>query len=204
MKGILLYVAQVGKKFNEKGKVNARLRCIFDNGTESDMLLRSLSAELYKDGRRVAENEDKLLGGLRVISDDDNETGFIYILKSLSSDPNIQNIPNLYKIGYSNIPVEERIKNAEQELTYLRAPVRIVSTFQCYNLNPQKFEQLVHNFFGKTCLNFDIFDEKGNRHTPREWFIVPLEIIEEAIEFIISGEIVDYRYDREREIIVGR
>lgn len=204
LKGILLYVAQVGKKFNEKGKVNARLRCIFDNGTESDMLLRSLSAELYKNGRRVAENEDKLLGGLRVISDEDNETGFIYILKSLSSDPKIQSLPNLYKIGYSNIPVEERIKNAEQELTYLMAPVRIVSTFQCYNLNPQKFEQLVHNFFGRTCLNFDIFDEKGNRHTPREWFIVPLETIEEAIEFIISGEIVDYRYDAEREIIVGR
>ena len=204
LKGILLYVAQVGKKFNEKGKVNARLRCIFDNGTESDLLLRSLSAELYKDGRRVAENEDKLLGGLRVISDDDNETGFVYILKSLSSDPNIQNITNLYKIGYSNIPVEERIKNAEQEPTYFMAPVRIVSTFQCYNLNPQKFEQLVHNFFGKTCLNFDIFDVKGNRHTPREWFIVPLETIEEAIEFIISGEIVDYRYDTEREIIVGK
>jgi len=204
LKGILLYVAKVEKKFNEKGKVNARLRCIFDNGTESDMLLRSLAAELYKNGRRVAENEDKLLGGLRSIRDDDDETGFIYVLKSLSNNSKIQTISNLYKIGYSNIPVEERIKNAEQEPTYLMAPVRIVSTFQCYNLNPQKFEQLIHNFFGKTCLNFDIFDEKGNRHTPREWFIVPLEAIEEAIEFIISGEIVDYRYDIERQIIVGR
>ena len=203
LKGILLYVAKVGKKFNEKGNVNARLRCIFENGTESDMLLRSLAAELYKNGRRVAEHEDKLLGGL-TISDDDNETGFIYILKSLSSDPNIQDIANLYKIGYSNIPIEERIKNAEQEPTYLMAPVRIVETFQCYNLNTQKFEQLIHNFFGKTCLNFDIFDKKGNRHTPREWFIVPLEAIEEAIEFIISGDIVDYSYDADREIIVGK
>jgi len=204
LKGVLLYVAQVGKKSNEKGKVNARLRCIFENGTESDMLLRSLAAELYKHGRRVAEHEDKLLGGLRGISEDDDETGFIYILKSLSSDPKIQTIQDLYKIGYSNIPVEERIKNAEQEPTYLMAPVRIILTFQCYNLNPQKFEQLLHNFFGKTCLNFDIFDNNGNRHTPREWFIVPLETIEEAIEFIISGEIVDYRYDTERQIIVGR
>ena len=204
LKGVLLYVAQVGKKSNEKGKVNARLRCIFENGTESDMLLRSLAAELYKHGRRVAEHEDKLLGGLRGISEDDDETGFIYILKSLSSDPKIQTIQDLYKIGYSNIPVEERIKNAEQEPTYLMAPVRIVSTFQCYNFNPQKFEQLLHNFFGKNCLNFDIFDKNGNRHTPREWFIVPLETIEEAIEFIISGDIIDYRYDTEREIIVGR
>ena len=203
LKGILLYVAKVGKKFNEKGNVNARLRCIFENGTESDMLLRSLAAELYKNGRRVAEHEDRLLGGL-TISDDDNETGFIYILKSLSSDSNIQDIANLYKIGYSNIPIEERIKNAEQEPTYLMAPVRIVETFQCYNLNTQKFEQIIHNFFGKTCLNVDIFDKKGNRHTPREWFIVPLEAIEEAIEFIKSGDVVDYRYDTEREIIVRK
>jgi len=204
LKGVLLYVAKVGKKFNENGKVNARLRCIFENGTESDMLLRSLAAELYKNGRRVAEHEDNLLGGLGGISKDDDETGFIYILKSLSTNPKIQTIQDLYKIGYSNIPVEERIKNAEQEPTYLMAPVRIVSTFQCYNLNPQKFEQLLHNFFGKTCLNFDIFDKNGNRHTPQEWFIVPLEAIEEAIKFIISGEIVDYRYDTERQIIVGR
>ena len=204
LNGILLYVAKVGNKFKEKGTVNARLRCIFENGTESDMLLRSLAAELYKNGRRVAENEDRLHGGAEGISKDDDETGFIYILKSLSNTPKIQTIQNLYKIGYSNIPVEERIKNAEHEPTYLMAPVRIVSTFQCYNLNPQKFEQLIHNFFGKTCLNLDIFDEKGNRHTPQEWFIVPLEAIEEAIEFIISGEIVDYRYDTEREIIVGR
>lgn len=135
LKGVLLYVAKVGKKFNEKGKMNARLRCIFENGTESDMLLRSLAAELYKNGRRVAEHEDNLLGGLGGISEDDDETGFIYILKSLSTNPKIQTIQDLYKIGYSNIPVEERIKNAEQEPTYLMAPVRIVSTFQCYNLN---------------------------------------------------------------------
>lgn len=204
LKGVLLYVANVGEKSNEKGKVNARLRCIFENGTESDMLLRSLSAELYKNGRRVSENENGLLSGLNNVNEEDNETGFIYILRSLSSDPKIKSMPNLYKIGYSNIPVEERIKNAEQEPTYLMAPVKIVSTFRCYNLNPQKLEQLVHNFFGKTCLNFDIFDKDRIRHTPREWFIVPLEVIEEAIKFIISGEIVDYTYDTEREVIVGK
>jgi len=122
----------------------------------------------------------------------------------LSSDPKIQNISDLYKIGYSNIPVEERVKNAEQEPTYLMTPVKIVSTFKCYNLNPQKLEQLIHTFLGKTCLNFDIFDKNGIRHTPREWFIMPLKVIEEGIEFIISGEIVDYRYDTERQIIVGK
>jgi hypothetical protein len=204
LKGVLLYVTHVGVKSNEKGKVNARLRCIFENGTESDLLLRSLSAELYKNGRRVIENSNKSLDDFYDISEEDNEAGFIYILKSLSKDPKIQTITNLYKIGYSSIPVEERIKNAEQEPTYLMAPVKIVSTFKCYNLNPQKFEQLVHSFFGNTCLNFDIFDKNGIRRTPREWFIAPLEVIEEAIELINSREIVDYHYDTERQIIVGK
>jgi len=162
LNGVLLYVDKVGEKSNENGKLNARLRCIFENGTESDMLLRSLSAGLYKNGRRVSENEDTLFGGLKGINEDDNVTGFIYILKSLSIDPKIRSIQNLYKIGYSNIPVEERIKNAELEPTYLMASVKIVTAFKCYNLNPQKFEQLIHNFFGKTCLNLDIFDKNGN------------------------------------------
>jgi len=103
LKGVLLYVAEVGKrKPDENGKVNARLRCIFENGTESDMLLRSLAAELYKNGRRVTEHEDKLLDGLKGISDDDKEAGFIYVLKSRSKDGKISAIDNLYK-GSSTI-----------------------------------------------------------------------------------------------------
>lgn len=204
LKGVLLYVAKVGKKSNEKGKMNARLRCIFENGTESDMLLRSLAAELYKHGRRVTEHDDKLLDRLKGINQEDEETGHIYILKSLSTDPEIQEIKNLYKIGFSNTPIEERIKNAEDEPTYLMAPVKPVSSFQCFNMNPQKLEQLLHTFFGNSCLNIDVFDKAGKRHTPREWFLVPLGMIEQAVEFIITGEIVDYRYDEEKEIIVGR
>jgi hypothetical protein len=204
LKGVLLYVDNVGDKFTEKGKINARLRCIFENATESDMLLRSLSAELYKHGRRVSENEDGLLGGSNTITEKDKETGFIYVLRSLSNDSDIQSISNLYKIGYSNIPVKERIKNAEQEPTYLMAPVKIVFDVECYNLNPQKLELLIHTFFSEVCLNLDIFDKKGTRHTPREWFIAPLDVIEEAIDFIISGEIVNYRYDPDSKMIVAK
>jgi hypothetical protein len=203
LKGILLYVANVGEKNNEKGKMNARLRCIFENGTESDMLLRSLAAELYKNGRRVTEHDDRMLDTM-IVNESDKATGHIYILKSLSKDPQIASIPNLFKIGYSSTPIEERIKNAEEEPTYLMARVKPVTSFQCYNMNPQKLEQLLHNFFGTSCLNIDVFDREGNRHTPREWFIVPLEIIEQAVEFIISGEIVHFKYDTEREIIVGK
>ncbi|MNR16265.1 hypothetical protein D3C85_1328550 [compost metagenome] len=75
------------------------------------------------------------------------------------------------------------------------APVQIVSAWKCYNMNPQKLEQLLHNFFGKACLNIDIFDENKKRYTPREWFIAPLVVIEQAIELIISGEVINYSYD---------
>jgi hypothetical protein len=71
-------------------------------------------------------------------------------------------------------------------------------------MNTQKFEQLLHNFFGKVCLNIDIFDQKGNRITPREWFIAPLKVIEQAIELIISGEIIQYRYDYQTESIIKK
>jgi hypothetical protein len=204
LKGILLYVAEVGEVEKINGKKNARLRCVFENGTESDMLLRSLSAELYKDGRRVTEHEDHLLDGFSEITDEDEETGYIYVLCSLSNRPEISEIENLYKIGFSTIPVEQRIKNAEKEPTYLMAPVHIVEAYQCYNMNPQKLEQLLHTFFGSSCLNLDVYDANGQRHTPREWFIAPLDIVEQAIHFVLNGDIVNYRYDPIQKVIIGR
>jgi hypothetical protein len=203
LKGILLYVESVGERVLDKGKFNARLRCIFENGTESDMLLRSLAAELYKNGRRVTELNDKMMDELSNISPEDEETGYIYVLKSKSKDPKIQSIDNLYKIGYSKTPVEERILKAEQEPTYLMAAVSIVATYRCFNMNPQKMEQLLHNFFGSSCLNVDVHDREGKRHTPREWFIAPLPIIEQAIELIITGEIVGFKYNANKQEIIG-
>jgi len=204
LRGVLLYVAKVAEREVINGKTNARLRCIFENGTESNMLLRSLARELYKDGRRVTEHGDRLLAGFDNITAEDQESGYIYVLRSLNQKPEIQSVHNLYKIGFSRVPVEERIKNAAEEPTYLMAPVKIVTVYQCYNMNPQKLELLLHTFFGSSCLNIDIFDGAGQRHTPREWFIAPLEIIEQAIHFLLNGEIVNYRYDPERQEIVGR
>lgn len=205
LNGVLLYVAETGKRrADNKGKMNTRLRCIFENGTESDMLLRSLAAELYKNGRRVTEHEDKLLQNLQPITEEDKAAGYIYVLKSKSKDARIQSIPNLFKIGYSRTEVPERIKNAEKEPTYLMAPVDYIAGWQCFNMNPQKFEQLIHNFFGSACLEIDVFGENGKRYTPREWFIAPIEIIEQAIELIINGEIVNYRYNPERQAIVRK
>lgn len=199
LKGVMVYVASKGHLVKKNGKTNTRLHCIYENGTESDVLMRSLSRELYRDGKRVSRHEDKLLENLQTIGKEDSKSGYIYILESLSTDEKISFIKNLYKIGYSTIPVKERIKNAVTEPTYLMAPVRIISVYETYNMNTQKFEQLIHRFFGKACLNVDIFGNNGKRYTPREWFIAPLNVIEQAIEFIITGEIVNYRYDEKNE-----
>lgn len=202
LRGVLVYVARIGKrKVDKNGKTNARLRVIFENGTESDLLLRSLSAELYKDGRRITEHVDKHLDNLHGITEEDSEAGYIYVLKSKSDNPEIANIDNLYKIGYSTSDVKQRIKNAANEPTYLMAEVEDVAVWKSYNMNTQKFEQLIHNFFGHVCLNVDIYDHKGRRHTPREWFVVPLRVIDQAIALIHSGEIINYYYDEEAEMI---
>ena len=205
LKGILLYVAEVGERVADaNGKVNTRLRCIFENGTESDMLLRSLAAELYKDGRRVTEHDDRLLDNFKGVDTNDESVGYIYVLKSKSKEERIANIEDLYKIGYSRVSVETRIRNAEKQPTYLMAPVEYIAGWQCFNMNPQKFEQLIHNFFGASCLNVDVYDDQGKRHTPQEWFIAPLDVIEDAVALIISGEVVNYKYDAGSRAIAKR
>ena len=204
--GITAYVAEVGEKEMKNGKVNARLRCIFENGTESDMLLRSLATELYKDetGRRILDPTEKALEALELIQAEDKKSGYLYVLQSLSTVPEIAGLKNLFKIGYSTVPVPERIKNAAEEPTYLMAPVKVVEVFECYNLNPQKFELLLHTFFGKACLNVDVYDKQGKRFSPREWFIAPLHIIEAAANMLINGDIVNYRYDPDAQSIEER
>lgn len=194
------------KKDGTRVRADGRTRCIFENGTESNMLKRSVEKILYANGKAISEHEDTLYKTLQqnanAITEYDQATGFIYVLRSKSNDEKIKSLGNVYKIGYSTTSVEDRIKNAEKEPTYLMAAVEIVATFECYNFNPQKMEQLLHNFFGEACLNIDIFDEKGIRHSPREWFVAPLQIIEQAVRYIISGEIIDYQYDVKAKEIV--
>ena len=209
----LLETIAITKKdhYREDGtrvREDGRTRCIFENGTESNMLKRSVEKILYSNGKVVSQNIDKVNQGFEehfsAITDQDEDSGYIYVLKSKSTDERIRTIKDLYKIGYSKTDVEERIKDAEKEATYLMAPVRIVGAWKCYNMNPQKLEQLLHRFFGNSCLNIDVFDENGKRHSPREWFIAPLDVIEQAIELIVSGKIVDYRFDADNLTIVNR
>lgn len=182
LKGVLLYVETVGERKKVNGKTNARLRCIFENGTESDMLLRSLAAELYKHGRRVTDNEDTLLDNFEV---DNVSTGFIYVLRSLSSDPQISSIKDLYKIGFTTGSVESRIRNAENESTYLYAPVEIVTTYQVYNMSGNKFETAIHHALAHKNLDVSIVGANGRMIIPKEWFVVTLEDLQDVINEIV-------------------
>jgi hypothetical protein len=208
LQGMLVYIANIGTKVKKNfGNVNARLHCVFENGTESYMLLRSLAAALWKTegSSEIVDAELKeLFDGTKHVEADDEATGFIYVLRSLSNDPKIEDLEDLYKIGFSTQPSIERVKNATQEPTYLMANVQLISEFQTFNLNPQKLEGLLHTFFAEACLNIDVFDNEGKRHTPREWFIVPLHVIEIAIKLLINGEIIHYRYDHRTQSIIER
>lgn len=204
LKGVMGYVASVGKIKREKKKTNARLHCIFENATESDMLLRSLSAELYKDGKLLTQLNAEIEEGLSQIAKDDALSGYIYILKSKSDDEIIRNIENLYKIGYASESVQERIKNAKNEATYLMADVALITSYRVYNMNAKKLEKLLHHFFANSCLNIQIVANDGEYHTPREWFIAPLEVIKQALLMVENEEIVHYRYSQERQEVVYR
>jgi hypothetical protein len=201
LKGVVGYVASVGQIKKEKNVANARLHCVFENATESDMLLRSLSAELYKDGKIVTQLNEEIEDNFQ-ISESDELSGYIYILKSKSDDELIRNIKNLYKIGYASHSVKERIKNAKNEVTYLMADVEYVTSYKIYNLNAKKLEKLLHQFFGNSCLNIKMMGEDGEYHNPREWFIAPLSVIKQAIVMVENEDIVAYRYDEEKQQIV--
>ena len=204
--GILLLLDKtIDLKQDKTGKIDGRTRVIFENGTESSMKFRSLGKNLFDNGKAVTESSDKsnnnFSENFSSVTEEDEASGYIYVLKSKTNDERISSIKNLYKIGFSTTEVADRIKNAEKEPTYLMAPVEFIAGWKCYNMNPQKFEQLIHNFFGNSCLDIDVFDENGKRHSPREWFVAPLDVIKHAIELIISGKILNYRYDPTNEII---
>jgi hypothetical protein len=203
LKGVLIYIAEMEEKQKSKAKMNARLRVIYENGTESDILIRSLARSLKREGYRVSDIKELPLH-FKDIEEDDQVNGYIYILSSLSVDQEVAAIRNLYKIGFSTGTVEQRIKNAAQDPTYLMAPVKIEATYKCYNMSPQKFEHLLHRFFSKARLDLEITDKLKEQYVPDEWFVAPLAVIDQAIQLIISGEVIHYSYDHRIERIVPR
>lgn len=208
--GILLFLEDDGiedRLIKDRIRKDGRTRIIFENGTISNMYYRSLAKSLYNNGRIVSDTdsdaENELFKNANLVNEDDLETGWIYVLKSKSSNKAISEIKDLYKIGFSKVDVKQRIKNAVKEPTYLLAEVDIVSTYKCYNVNPHKFEQLLHRFFADVCLNVDIHDDKGRRITPREWFVAPFTIIDKVIDLILDGTIVNFKYDHGNKSIIS-
>lgn len=204
LRGMLVYIDSVGDFSYRNHRQQARTRCIYENGTESDILRNSLAKTMYREGQIVSENVDDTLKTMAGITDEDESNGCVYVLRSLSKDPQVKSIPDLYKIGWSSTSVEERIKNAIIEPTYLMAKVKIVETYKTYNVNAQKFEDLIHKFFKPAQVLIDITDHNGTRCSPKEWFSVPLGVIQQAIALLVSGEIVKYKYDTTTQTIVER
>jgi hypothetical protein len=197
--GQKLYVAQVGEPFkSDYGRPDRRLRVIYDNGTESDLLVRSLQRGLNKDksSRRITEPEiGPLFSGES--SEDELPSGFIYIVRSKSNHPFIaENRAVIHKIGVTGATdVKRRFANAKKDPTFLLADVEVVGKVKLTNINRVKMEALLHRFFAEARLDLALKDRFGEEIVPREWFVVPLPIINEVLDKLISGEIVNYRYD---------
>ncbi|MFC9358082.1 GIY-YIG nuclease family protein [Rhodococcus sp. NPDC057014] len=200
LSGIMVFVAGVGAaETSASGRTKQRLRCIFENGTESSMYRQSLSTRLYEEeGYAVVQTKfDSILA-------DDRATGYVYVLRSLSDDPQISSVADLYKIGFSRGTVEKRIAGAEHEPTYLMAPVEIVASYRTYNLKTSALEHLLHRVFSEVRLSVNQVGKDGRVYEPSEWYVVPLPIIDRAIEFIRSGDIVHYEYDADLRTLKPR
>jgi hypothetical protein len=196
--GQIAYVAEMGEVFtNPQGRSDARLRVIFDNGTQSNMLMRSLQRALNKDdaGRRITEPEaGPLFAGQA--EEGDQASGIIYVLRSKSDHPVVAEYRDLvHKIGVTNMKVEKRIAGARLQPTFLMADVEIIAEYQLFNINRSKLERLVHRVFGSAQLDLEVPDRFGTMIKPREWFLVPLHVIDDAVSKIRDGTITGYRYD---------
>jgi hypothetical protein len=196
--GQTAYIAEVGEPIRApNGEFDARLRVIYSNATESNLLLRSLQRALYKDetSRRVSEPTAGPLFSAEA-DDGDLASGTIYVLRSKSDHPVVAaNRDILHKIGVTGGDVGRRIANAKLDPTFLMADVEIVATYDLYNINRTKLENVVHRVFDPAQLNIEIKDRFGNPVVPREWFLVPRFVIDEAVDRIRDGTITDYTYD---------
>lgn len=194
LNGVMLFIAEVGdpeyKKSTARDNRRERLRVIFENGTESSMYRQSLGSRMYEgDGQVVVPTK------FESILAEDTATGYVYILRSLSDDPQITNVPNLYKVGFSRGPVEKRIAGAKHAPTYLMAPVEIIASYRTYNLKASALEHLLHRVFAEARLQVSQVGKDGRTYEPSEWFSVPLPVINQAIDLITTGDIVNYTYD---------
>lgn len=199
------YIAELSaERIHGFDKNDYRLRVIYDNATESDLLLRSMQKALYEDdaGRRIVSPSAGPLFD-DAVNDDDSESGTIYVLRSKSELPLItKNREVIHKIGVTGESIKKRIGNASIDPTYLMADVEIIASYELFNINRQKLEKLLHRVFEPARLDIEINDRFGNPVKPREWFLVPLFVIDEVVEKIKDGSITDFKYDHKSAKLV--
>jgi hypothetical protein len=186
------------------GETDARLRVIYSNGTESNLLLRSLQRAIYKDetSRMISEPSAGPLFSDEA-QDDDLASGTIYVLRSYSDHPTIvQNRTVLHKIGVTSGNVERRIANAKVDPTYLLAEVEVVATYELFNINRTKLENLLHRVLSPARVELEIQDRFGKPVKPREWFLVPLPVIDQIVERIRDQSITEFVYDPKSATLV--
>lgn len=204
--GLLVYVAEQGDIFRTaNGEADARLRVVYSNGTESNLLMRSLQRALYKDEKsRMLTGTDMgpLFGD--TAEPDDLESGTIYVLRSQSSHPFVaQHRELIHKIGVTGGKVETRLAGADKDATYLLADVEVVATYKLHNLNRTRLENIIHRIFSTAQIDVTIEDRFGQPVKPREWFLVPLHVIDEAVQRIRDGSIAQVTYDPKAAQLVG-
>lgn len=206
--GQMLLLEQIGDlSMGSNSMLNGRTRCIYENGTESDILLQTLRKSVVGDGYAITElqeeSESQFFNNADIASDD-KVTGYIYVLSSLSDNPAVKAEKNLYKIGFTTNSVEQRIANAEHEPTYLMAPVKIAAIYKVVNMHSQKFEDLIHQLLAPVQFQVTVYDEGGTAHQPQEWFVVPLPVVDVIIQKIMDGTIVGYTYNPQMECLEKR
>lgn len=202
LRGVLVYVAAEGERRKDHGRINSRLRCIFENGTEADLLLRSLSSQLYRFGKQVTDPEEKTLA--EVDEQLDGPSGFVYVLRSLSEDPEVTGVPDLHKIGFTTNSVAKRTAGASNSETFLGAPVKEVLNFEMPRAMARGVEGLLHRFFASARIDAWFERDGVTVSEVREWFAVPQPVIEEAVDLIEAETIQNYEYDLEAGQIVLR
>lgn len=196
--GVVFIVDQVGEyRHDNAGRYDPRLRLVFENGTESNHYMQSMQKRLSgaEQGVRLVRPADSVLDSFNNVSHRDKLAGQIYFVTTTSTNPVLAAIPDLVKIGYTSQTVEERTKNAANEPAFLEAPIRVIGVMDCYNLNPNKFETLIHGFLHAQRLNVTLTSKNGSTYKPNEWFSVPIETVREVVKRIIDGSIVHYRMD---------
>jgi hypothetical protein len=211
VEGNKVLVAELAEEFiDSHGNRDRRTRVIYDNGTESNLLLLSLKKALWRDpaGRRimpVGHDPHPLFTAADLDSEpifvdepayDDELSGMLYILRSKSDHPFVEEHRDLlHKIGYTRGELEDRFANAASERTFLMADVEVVATFRIANASAGKLENVLHRFFASARIDVKLREEVGGFVEPREWFLVPLPAIQEAIKLIRTGEIANASYD---------